>query len=108
MAVTTCPIAAVEAPQAVVWRLLTAPESYLAWADVELLRAEPPGTAVEGQQLFFRTRGLGRWWPVRMQVGAVDPPGGLELTVQLPLRIVNHEHITLRPLGPRQTRVAFN
>jgi hypothetical protein len=32
----------------------------------------------------------------------------LELTVDLPLGITNHEHITVLPLAGRQTRVAFN
>jgi hypothetical protein len=108
VAVTTCPIAVVEASEKVVWHLLTTPESYAAWADVELLRAEPPGVVREGQRIFFRTHGFGRWWPVTFQVGAVDARRSLELTIELPLGIVNHEHFTLLPLGASQTRVAFN
>jgi uncharacterized protein YndB with AHSA1/START domain len=106
--VTTCPIAVVEASADIVWRLLTTPESYAAWADAELARADPPGAVTEGQRILFRTRGLGRWWPVTFRVGAVDEPRSLELTIELPLGIVNHEHVTLLPLGPSQTRVAFN
>lgn len=108
MAVTVCPIAVVEASDERVWHLLTTPEGYKAWVDAELLRAEPPGAAIEGQRIFFRTRALGRWWPVSFQVGAVDAPRSLELTVDLPLGITNHEHITVLPLAARQTRVAFN
>jgi hypothetical protein len=98
----------VQAPQEMVWRLLTTPASYTAWADVELLRAEPPGAAVAGQRIFLRTRALGRWWAVGFEVGAVDAPSSLELMVHLPLGIINHEHITLLPLSARQTRVGFN
>jgi uncharacterized protein YndB with AHSA1/START domain len=108
MAVTVCPIAVVEASEERVWRLLTTPEGYIDWLDAELLRAEPPGAAVDGQRVFLRTRALGRWWPVTFRVGAVDSPRSLELTIDLPLGIINHEHITVLPLGERQTRVAFN
>lgn len=108
MAVTVCPIAIVEAPQELVWHLLTTPEGYKTWVDAELLHAEPPGAAIEGQRIFFRTRALGRWWPVSFQVGAVAAPRSLELTVDLPFGITNHEHITVLPLAARQTRVAFN
>ena len=108
MSVTTCPIAVVAASADLVWRLLTTPESYAAWADAELVRAEPPGAVAEGQRILFRTRGFGRWWPVTFRVGAVDAPSSLELTIELPLRIANHEHVTLLPLGPLLTRVAFN
>jgi len=45
---------------------------YTAWADVELLRAEPPGAAVAGQKIFFRTRGLGRWWASDSRSAPVD------------------------------------
>jgi uncharacterized protein YndB with AHSA1/START domain len=106
--VTACPIAVVEASEDLVWRLLTAPESYSAWADAELVRAEPPGAVAEGQRILFRTRGFGPWWPVTFRVGAVDAPRSLELKIDLPLGIVNQEHVTLLPLGPSQTRVAFN
>jgi hypothetical protein len=51
---------------------------------------------------------LGRWWPVRFEVGAVDAPHSLALLVHLPLGIINHEHITVLPLSALQTRVAFN
>jgi uncharacterized protein YndB with AHSA1/START domain len=108
VAVTACPIAVVEAPEERVWNLLTTPEGYSAWLDAELLRAEPPGAVVEGQRIFFRTRALGRWWPVSFRVGAVDARRSLELTVDMPLGITNHEHITVLPLAARQTRVAFN
>jgi uncharacterized protein YndB with AHSA1/START domain len=108
VAVTVCPIAVVDASQETVWHLLTTPEGYPAWIDAELLRAEPPGAAVEGQTVFFRTRALGRWWPVSFLVGAVDARRSLELTVHLPFGILNHEHITLLALGERQSRVAFN
>ena len=108
MAVTVCPIAVVEASQKLVWHLLTTPESYQVWADIELLRAEPPGEVTAGQRIFFGTRALGRSWPVSFQVGAVDAPRSLELTIELPFGIVNHEHITVLPLGTRKTRVAFN
>lgn len=108
MAVTVCPIALVNAPIDIVWQFLASPAEYAAWTDAEFLRAEPSGAAAEGQKIFFRTRALGRWWPVVMEVGTVDPPHGLELRVQLPLGIINSEHINVLPLGRRETRVSFN
>ncbi len=103
-----CPIALVNAPIDIVWQFLAAPAEYAAWTDAEFIRAEPSTAAVEGQKIFFRTRAVGRWWPVVMEVGAVDPPRVLELRVLLPLGIVNSERITVLPLSGRETRVSFN
>ncbi len=103
-----CPIARVNAPSDVVWQLLSSPAEYAAWTDAELLRAEPSGAVVEGQKIFFRTRALGRWWPLMMEVGAVEPSRGLDLRIELPLGIINSEHIRVVPLSRRETRVSFN
>jgi len=103
-----CPIALVNAPIDIVWQFLAGPAEYAAWTDAEFIRAEPSAAAVEGQKIFFRTRAVGRWWPVVMELGTVDAPRVLELRVLLPLGIVNSEHITVLPLSGRETRVSFN
>lgn len=108
MTVTACPVAVVGAPIETVWRLLTTPETIPGWADVELVAAEPPGPAVEGQRIRFWTRGLGRRWQVHFVMGPVVAPRSIEMAIHLPLGVVNHEHITLVPLSERATRVTFN
>ncbi len=74
VAVTACPIAVVEASEETAWHLLTTLEGYPAWVDAELVPAEPPGAAAEGQMIFFRTRAMGRWWPVSFEVGPSRHP----------------------------------
>lgn len=108
MTVIACPTAAVEAPAGTIWRLLTTPDSYRAWAGAEVRAIDPPGPAVPGQRIEFRTRELGRWWRVDFTIGEVTPPRSLALTVRLPFGVVNHEHVVLQPLSERQTRVTFN
>jgi hypothetical protein len=108
MAVIACPTAVVRAPAAAIWRVLMNLEGYDRWADARLVTATPPGPPVEGQRIDFTTRGLGRTWPVRFTVAGVHEPVSLELLIELPLGIVNREHIVLAPLSPTETRVTFN
>jgi uncharacterized protein YndB with AHSA1/START domain len=71
--ISVCPAAVVKAPVEQIWSLLTSPEGYSLWVDVELVRAEPPGEATPGQRMEMRTRELGRWWPVVIEVKEVRP-----------------------------------
>ena len=108
MAVIACPTTVVEAPAEAVWRLLTVPEHYERWAGARAVGVKPPGPAVEGQRIDFERRRMGRRWKFHFEVGLVDPSRSLELTVRLPLGVVNHERIVLSPAGERRTRVTFN
>jgi hypothetical protein len=108
MAVIACPTAVVRAPAAAVWRVLMNLEGYENWADAKLVAAKPLGPVVKGQRIDFTTRALGRTWPVRFTVGGVHEPESLELLIELPLGLVNREHIVLTPLSPTETRVTFN
>ena len=108
MAVIVCPTTVVEAPADAVWRLLTTPERYERWAGARAVAVEPPGPAVPGQRIDLQRRRMGRRWKVGFDVGRVDPPRSLELTVRLPLGVVNREHVVLSPAGEGRTRVTFN
>ncbi len=108
MAVIACPTAVVRAPAAVIWRVLMNLDGYEKWADARLAAAEPPGPVVEGRRIDFTTRELGRTWPVRFTVGGVHEPESLDLLIELPLGLVNREHIVMVPISPTETRVTFN
>jgi hypothetical protein len=105
----TCPVTTVRAPLSTVWRLLSEPSEYERWVDATLVSVEPPGALQAGQVVRLRTRAAGRWWPVRWDVLDVDPrQSRIGLDVHLPLGIVNHEVIVVRPVSEDQTFVAFN
>lgn len=108
MRVDVCPAAMVEAGRGGVWALLADPAAIGGWVDAEFVAAEPPGPVAAGQRLRLRARGLGRWWPVTIEVGEVVPEERLGLDVRLPLGIVNHEVITLAEVGERTTLVRFD
>jgi len=108
VALIVCPTTVVNTAIDRVWEVLTDPASYQGWTGAELVRASPPGRVREGQVLDFRTRELGIWFRVRMDVGRPEPPRLLPLRVQMPFGIVNDEHITLAPLDAVRTRVTLN
>jgi uncharacterized protein YndB with AHSA1/START domain len=108
MGLIVCPTTVIAAPAETVWRLLTQTENYDRWAGVELVRASQPGDVREGQVLDFETRAFGRTWRVRFDVGRVEPPRSLELTIHLPFGTINHEHVVLSPIDANRTRVTFN
>ena len=108
MSFSTCPIATVGAPVERVWSLLANPASYARWWDAETRTITPEGPARPRQQITARTRGLGRWWDVRIEVGAVDAAKHqIELTTKLPLGITVRNHINCMPLGGEACRVTF-
>jgi len=53
--------------------------------------------------------GYGREWPVAIEVDEVDPDRRwIDLTVHLPLGLVNREHVTLTATDAGGTLVRFN
>jgi Polyketide cyclase / dehydrase and lipid transport len=102
-------MATVDAPIDKVWRLVSEPSAYDSWVDAALISTDPPGPMHADQIVLMRTRGAGRWWPVRFDVLEVEATEHrVALDVHLPLGIVNHEVITCRAVSETQTLVGFN
>ncbi len=73
------------------------------------MSAEPPGPVRQGQVIRLAARGYGREWPVAIDVVDVDPDRRwIDLTVHLPLGLVNREHVTLTQTDAGGTLVRFN
>ncbi len=108
MPISVCPVATVRAPISRVWGLLDEPSSYAQWWDAETLAIVPKGPAQPGQNIYARTRALGRWWKVHIAVERVDAAAHqIDLTTHLPFGITVYNHITCVPLDSEQCRVSF-
>jgi ligand-binding SRPBCC domain-containing protein len=108
MAISVCPIAVVQAPAERVWALLSQPASYALWWDAETRTITPSGPAQPGQNITAQTRALGRQWPVRIAVNAVDAARrAIDLTTRLPFGITVYNHITVQPMEDSASRVSF-
>ena len=109
MVVNVCPAAVTPATAERVWRVLTTPQRYSEWNDAVFVRAEPPGPVRTGQVMYFTTSAFGRTWPVTIEVREMDPQSRwIDLLVHLPLRVDNHEHVTLTATKEGGTLVRFN
>ena len=108
MPVSVCPIAVVKTPAERVWTLLSTPASYAQWWDAETLAITPAGPAQPGQTMTAQTQALGRPWPVRITVNAVDATRrAIDLTTRLPFGITVYNHITVAAIDSRASRVSF-
>ncbi len=108
MSINVCPIAIIQAPISRVWQLLDEPSSYAQWWDAETLAIVPAGPAQPGQNIYARSRALGRWWKVHIAVERVEAAAQqIDLTTHLPLGISVYNHITCVPLDNEQCRVSF-
>ena len=104
-----CPAATSEAPPDRFWRVLTAVDRYGEWVDARFVSADPVGRAQPGQKLYFEARALGRMWPVRIDLVALDPDHRwIDMVAYLPFDIANHEHLTLTETSGGGTLVRFN
>jgi hypothetical protein len=109
MVVNVCPAAVTPASPDAVWHVLTAVERFGEWQDARFISAEPPGSARRGQVIRLAAHGYGRDWPVSIDVVDVDPDRRwIDLTVHLPLGLVNREHVTLTQTEAGGTLVRFN
>ena len=98
-----------KAPPDRIWSVLTAPERVHEWNDASFVRANPPGPMTAGQAIDLTAPGFGRSWPVRFDIGDVDPQKRwVDIVVHLPLGLVNHERITLTQTPEGGTLVRFN
>ena len=98
---------AINAPVERIWELLTEPRRYSEWADAEQ-DGPAPAVVSTGDMITLRTRAMLRWWKVIFRIGKIEPMHSIEIEVTLPLGIVNHEVITLRPATAGGVLVAFN
>lgn len=106
--VNVCPSAVTPASPDSVWRVLTAPERFGEWTDATFLDSRPPGPAQAGQTIRLEAPSFGRRWPLTIEVVDMDPQRRwINFRVNLPLGVVNEEHITLTPTGAG-TLVRFN
>ena len=109
MIVNVCPGAVTSASPDRLWQVITDNERLGEWSDAVFVSANPPGRATTGQVVQLQTRGLGRTWPVTIEIGAIDPDRRwIDMLVRLPLGLENHEHITLTPTPEGGTLIRFN
>jgi hypothetical protein len=109
MIVNVCPAAVARASPDRVWQVLTSPESFGDWNDATYVSSEPPGPMAPGQTIQLTAPGFGRTWPLTIGVRDMDPQRRwVDLRVDLPLGLVNDEHITLTPTEAGDTLVRFN
>ena len=100
MIVNVCPSATAATPIQHVWQVLTTPDRFGEWLDAKAVAIRPPGQAVAGQRIELAAPSFG----FRVDVGG----RWIELTVRLPVGIVNHERVTLTELDAGHTLVRFN
>jgi ligand-binding SRPBCC domain-containing protein len=109
MVVNVCPAAATTASPDAVWDIVTSPERFGEWAEADYVSSAPPGPITPGQSVHLSAKGLGRRWPVTIDVRNLDPQHRwIDLLVHLPFGVDNHNHITLTAGPDGGTLVRFN
>ena len=109
MIVNVCPAAVTPASPERVWNVLTTPERFGDWQDATFVSVSPPGPVGPGQTIQLSARSLGRRWPVALEVVDMDPDKRwIDLRVQLPFGVENHERVTLAETKEGGTVVRFN
>jgi uncharacterized protein YndB with AHSA1/START domain len=99
----TCPTDTVHAPRERVWELLTNPAQF-DWLGVKVVEAPARHVAVGDRLVFGPVPGLRLFWNVL----AVEPLRTLDLDIQAPFGIRNHEVVVVSPLDEDSCRVTFN
>jgi hypothetical protein len=109
LVINVCPAAVSTATPERIWGVLTTPERLGDWADARFVSAEPPGPAKPGQVISLSAPGLGREWPVRIDVRDIDPRHRwIDWVARLPLGVDNHQRTTLTETPEGGTLVRFN
>jgi uncharacterized protein YndB with AHSA1/START domain len=107
--VNVCPAAITPASPDRIWEILTIPERFDEWLDAKFVSANPPGPATPGQTIQLSAPSLGRQWPVKLEVVDMDPDRRwIDLLVNLPFGVENHERVTLTETKEGGTLVRFN
>jgi|SRR5579871_3687473 len=101
MSIQTCPTTMVEAPADRVWRLLTIPAEFQRWTGLRMTKGPGRPLAAGDRVEFFA--GL-----LRLHLIRLERPRRLELEMQFPFGIVNHEVIVITPQSDRTCRVTYN
>ena len=99
----TCPTDIFHASPEQVWDLLTDPARF-DWVGVKLVESPAHHLAVGDRLVFGPAPGLHLSWNVL----AVEPLRTLELDIEVPLGIRNHEVVVVSPLSGDSCRVTFN
>jgi hypothetical protein len=108
MGFAVCPTAIVAAPVEVVWEHLVQWERYADWADVQVERSEPAGSATAGQTISFTGKALGRTWHFIFKVEAVNHERHqLDLHVFFPFGLQEKPHIACTPIDATTCRVQY-
>lgn len=98
-----CPTEVIQAPVRRIWHLLADPRQLAQWSGAKL--DEGPQRPVRaGDRFILKKRGM----RIRFLVVDAQPLQHLNLDVQLPLGIVNHELVQLTVLRTAACRVTFN
>jgi uncharacterized protein YndB with AHSA1/START domain len=98
-----CPTEIIHVPVQRVWHLLADPRQLAQWSGAELDQG-PQRPVRAGDRFILRKRGM----RIRFQVLDANPLQHLNLDVQLPLGVVNHEQIQITVLRSAACRVTFN
>jgi hypothetical protein len=107
--VNVCPAGRSTASPDRIWSVLSSPVKFEVWQGARFVSAEPPGDVQGGQAINLSARGLGRWWPVRIDVREVDPQHRwIDWVARLPLGIANFQRTTLTETPEGGTLVRFN
>jgi uncharacterized protein YndB with AHSA1/START domain len=104
----TCPTDVIDAPAARVWQLVSDPEALARWTDSKLRHGPSHAPPLQPGDRLVLGAGVGGLFRVQMDVLEADAPARLQLDVQLPFGVVNHETIVIKPLSPSSCRATFN
>lgn len=108
MSIDTCPADFINASVEKVWALLAHPSRYDGWWDAHTTHIDPEGPAVAGQTIHGWTRGLGKRWPVRVQIEAVVADRHqIRFRSWLPLGISAINHISCAAIDMSRCRVQY-
>jgi len=107
--VNVCPTGVTSVAPERIWQIVTAPERFGDWTDADYVSADPPGPATTGQVIHLGASGLGRVWPMTIEIGEMDSNHRwIDLVARLPFQIRVDEHLTLTPTPEGGTLVRFN
>src|SRR4051794_13423884 len=109
MVVNVCPAAQTSASPDRIWSVLSKPERFEEWQGARFASADPPGDVQAGQVINLSARGLGRSWPVRIDVRDVDSQHRwIDWVARLPFGVANYQRTTLTEMPDGGTLVRFN
>jgi uncharacterized protein YndB with AHSA1/START domain len=104
----TCPTDVIDASAARVWQLVSDPEALARWTDSKLRNSPSHAPPVQPGDRLVLGAGVGRLFRVQIDILEANAPERLQLDVQLPFGVVNHEILVIKPLSPSSCRVTFN